>query len=99
MPTYRGAWRHLAQSLATAFGATCPDVALCMDAKAARFHDSFREQPQDAGHTWPMGIEPTAEKRWCLMRTTQSTGADAVPSQFGDAASYCQSLAVGIEQG
>jgi hypothetical protein len=36
-------WPDLAQSLATAFGATCPDVALCMDAKAARFHDSFRE--------------------------------------------------------
>ncbi|KAJ6185406.1 hypothetical protein N7519_006707 [Penicillium mononematosum] len=97
MSSYRGAWRYLAQSLATGSGATCPDVALCMHAKAARFRDSLREQPQDVGHTWPMGIEPTEEKRWCLMRTMQSTGADAVPSQFGDAASCCQSLAVSIE--
>lgn len=65
---YRGAWKHVPQSLATGFGATYPDVALCMYAKPAIFRDSLREQPQDVGHTWPMGIEPTEQKRWCLMR-------------------------------
>lgn len=67
-----------------------------MRAKNALFRDSLRKQPQDVGHIWPMGIEPTEEKRWCLMWTMQLTGADTVPRQFGDAASCCQSLAVEI---
>lgn len=70
-----------------------------MCAKNARFRDSLMGQPQDVDHTLPLGIVPTEEKRWCLMRTMQSTGADTVPSQFGDAASCCPSLAVDIDEG